>query len=113
MLIMPYARSNDDSNDNSKAKPVAQNLRRIDGLIAIALGIAPAAIAAWWFDAYEAYALAILPALIATVWLCRRFWRRLRGYTGDCLGATQQVAEVSFLLGILAWATIAVSYSDA
>ena len=108
MLIMPYARSDDDA----KAKPVAQNLRRIDGLIAIAIGIAPAAIAAWWFGAYEGYALAILPALIATVWLCRKFWRRLRGYTGDCLGATQQVAEVCFLLGLLAWATIAVSYAD-
>jgi adenosylcobinamide-GDP ribazoletransferase len=27
--------------------------------------------------------------------------RRLGGYTGDCLGAVQQVAEVAFLLGML------------
>ncbi|NLF29710.1 MAG: adenosylcobinamide-GDP ribazoletransferase [Planctomycetes bacterium] len=29
--------------------------------------------------------------------------RRLGGYTGDCLGALQQVGEVSVLLGVLAW----------
>ena len=25
-----------------------------------------------------------------------RFARRLEGFTGDCLGATQQVAEIAF-----------------
>jgi len=29
--------------------------------------------------------------------------RRLGGYTGDCLGATQQLSEVGFYLGVLAW----------
>jgi hypothetical protein len=27
--------------------------------------------------------------------------KRLAGYTGDCLGAVQQVAEVAFLIGML------------
>lgn len=30
------------------------------------------------------------------------FVRKIGGYTGDCLGATQQLAEVSFLIGALA-----------
>lgn len=30
------------------------------------------------------------------------FVRKIGGYTGDCLGATQQLAEVAFLLGALA-----------
>lgn len=30
------------------------------------------------------------------------FERRLAGYTGDCLGATQQVSEVCLYLGLLA-----------
>lgn len=30
------------------------------------------------------------------------FERRLRGYTGDCLGAVQQTSEVGFYLGLLA-----------
>jgi len=29
----------------------------------------------------------------------RWFWRRLQGFTGDCLGATQQVCELAFYLG--------------
>ena len=32
----------------------------------------------------------------------RIFLRRLGGYTGDCLGATQQLAEVAVYFGILA-----------
>jgi adenosylcobinamide-GDP ribazoletransferase len=31
------------------------------------------------------------------------FERRLGGYTGDCLGATQQLSEVGLYLGIVAW----------
>jgi adenosylcobinamide-GDP ribazoletransferase len=33
----------------------------------------------------------------------RRFEERLGGYTGDCLGAVQQCAEIGFYLGVLAW----------
>ncbi len=32
------------------------------------------------------------------------FERRLGGYTGDCLGATQQTSELGLLVGVLAWA---------
>lgn len=35
--------------------------------------------------------------------LRRRFETRLGGYTGDCLGATQQASEIGFLLGCLAF----------
>lgn len=34
----------------------------------------------------------------------RRILRRLAGYTGDGLGAVQQLAELGFYLGLLAWA---------
>jgi adenosylcobinamide-GDP ribazoletransferase len=30
----------------------------------------------------------------------RLLWRRLQGFTGDGLGATQQVCEVMFYLGL-------------
>jgi len=32
-----------------------------------------------------------------------RFQKRLGGYTGDCLGAVQQLSEVGLYLGVLAW----------
>jgi adenosylcobinamide-GDP ribazoletransferase len=47
-------------------------------------------------------ALATALALSALAWgmMGRWFWRRLRGFTGDCLGATQQVCELAFYLGL-------------
>ena len=37
----------------------------------------------------------------ATYWLARLFEKRIGGYTGDCLGATQQFAELAFYGGLL------------
>jgi adenosylcobinamide-GDP ribazoletransferase len=31
----------------------------------------------------------------------RFFVKRLQGFTGDCLGATQQVCEVAFYFGLV------------
>ena len=45
--------------------------------------------------------LGSLFAGLATLWLARLCKRRLGGYTGDCLGATQQAAELAFYLGLL------------
>jgi adenosylcobinamide-GDP ribazoletransferase len=36
---------------------------------------------------------------LAFLWMKRLFARRLQGFTGDCLGATQQVCEIAFYLG--------------
>lgn len=41
-------------------------------------------------------------AALATWWFARLFQRWLGGYTGDCLGATQQISEIAFYLGLLA-----------
>jgi adenosylcobinamide-GDP ribazoletransferase len=40
--------------------------------------------------------------LAITVWLGRKLQKWLGGYTGDCLGAVQQLSEVAFYLGVLA-----------
>lgn len=47
------------------------------------------------------FAFATACALVAT--FCMGWWfkRRLQGITGDCLGATQQVAELAFYAGTL------------
>lgn len=45
--------------------------------------------------------LGCLFAALATLWLARMFGRRIGGYTGDCLGATQQLSEVAFYCGLL------------
>ncbi|MFZ2391100.1 adenosylcobinamide-GDP ribazoletransferase, partial [Rhodoferax sp.] len=43
---------------------------------------------------------ALMASLVAWAVMARWFWRRLSGFTGDCLGATQQVCEVAFYLGL-------------
>ncbi|MGZ8200748.1 MAG: adenosylcobinamide-GDP ribazoletransferase [Methylosarcina sp.] len=45
---------------------------------------------------------AILPVLTASLWLGGYFNRHISGYTGDCLGACQQVAESVFYLSVSA-----------
>ena len=47
-----------------------------------------------------AFANALLASLVAWGLMTRWFWRRLQGFTGDCLGATQQVCELAFDLGL-------------
>jgi adenosylcobinamide-GDP ribazoletransferase len=44
---------------------------------------------------------AVVLALLATLWLGRMFKKQIGGYTGDCLGATQQLSEVAFYCGML------------
>jgi adenosylcobinamide-GDP ribazoletransferase len=54
------------------------------------------------FVAYDAIYLiaSIVTSLIAFCYMWRLFSKRLQGFTGDCLGATQQVCEVAFYLGL-------------
>jgi adenosylcobinamide-GDP ribazoletransferase len=47
-------------------------------------------------------ALTLIPALLATLLLGHYFYRCIGGYTGDCLGASQQVAETVFYLSMSA-----------
>ena len=39
-------------------------------------------------------------AVLALLWMGRLFKRRLQGFTGDCLGAAQQVCEIAFYFGM-------------
>ena len=44
----------------------------------------------------------VLGLIFAHAAIRQRFVARLGGYTGDCLGAVQQVSEIGFYLGVLA-----------
>lgn len=48
----------------------------------------------------RALPFALLGSGLAWALSARWFWRRLGGFTGDCLGATQQVCELAFYLGL-------------
>jgi adenosylcobinamide-GDP ribazoletransferase len=86
-----------------KAKPLAQQMTDTEFAIAFATaGLpAPLLLAVGW-STPAAIGIAVLAALLATWWLARLFVRRLGGYTGDCLGAVQQMAEALIYVGVLA-----------
>jgi len=99
---LAYVRGDDDA----KSRPFAGRLGGpewiLSGLIGIA-GFAPLA-AASGTAASGAAALGAgaAAAVLATLLAGGYFRRRIGGYTGDCLGAAQQLAELAFLLGGLA-----------
>ena len=43
---------------------------------------------------------ALLASGLAFGLMWRWFWTRLQGFTGDCLGTTQQLCELAFYLGL-------------
>lgn len=96
---MDYARA------EGKAKPLAQTMRSGEfAIAALTAMLAVGAVIASGMLGAPAIGAGALAALVATLWLARLFARRIRGYTGDCLGAVQQVSEVMIYLGVLACA---------
>lgn len=94
---MDYARA------EGKAKPLAVRMTNKEFLIAVLTVLLPAA-ALLLYDALDlaALAAALLATTLAAGWLARKFAHRLGGYTGDCLGAVQQLAEAAIYIAILA-----------
>lgn len=81
--------------DLSKSKPLAnRRLTTAESIIAIAGG----AVAMLLLPL--SMLLVFLPVCIARWYAGRYFKKWIGGYTGDCLGATQQLCEVVFYLGV-------------
>jgi adenosylcobinamide-GDP ribazoletransferase len=85
----------------AKAKPLATGLSGGEMLTAAAFVLPALA-----FLPLQKLLVGCLLAALVTLWLAAKFKRWLGGYTGDCLGATQQLSEIAFYLGLLAaWPT--------
>ncbi|HEY0063416.1 MAG TPA: adenosylcobinamide-GDP ribazoletransferase [Telluria sp.] len=93
----------DYARDEGKAKPMAQQMTGAEFIIAGVCGLAPL-LAVGLLDpsAWPQLGAALLATAAATVWLASKFVRRIGGYTGDCLGAVQQVSEVAIYLCLAA-----------
>lgn len=84
------------ADDGSKSKPLAsKKLQPTEFLTAIIFALLPFA----FFNYY--FLLAVLPVLLISFKLSHYFKKWIGGYTGDCLGAIQQVAEIIFYLSLL------------
>jgi adenosylcobinamide-GDP ribazoletransferase len=88
MAVLPYARS-----DASKASHVTGRMAWARLVLLLGLGLAPLGLLP------GDLALAAIGLLVVLWGLAAVFLRRrLGGYTGDCLGAAQQVGEMALLL---------------
>ncbi|MFZ2302149.1 MAG: adenosylcobinamide-GDP ribazoletransferase [Gallionella sp.] len=98
MLTQRYIRD----DDSARAKPAAQQISPLSFAIALLTGLAALGIL-FAAGAHMATLLtAIGAALLMRAYLAWRLQKRLGGYTGDCLGAVQQLSELAFYLGLLA-----------
>jgi adenosylcobinamide-GDP ribazoletransferase len=93
IYIAKYARL----DATSKTKPIGKADSVGSLLFAMAVGIAPLFFIPWQWAVASAL---VLLALLFLFW--RYITRKLGGYTGDVLGALQQLGEVFFYLTVLA-----------
>ncbi len=84
----------------SRARAVAQPMGRGEFLFAVLIGIAPL----YWCGLHAI--AGFVSALLILYVLARWFVRRLGGFTGDTLGAAQQLTEITFYVTLLAWNSI-------
>ena len=83
----------------SKSKPLADRITK-KTLIAGAFWCVLALALTHWALPSGKWHWGFFSAVIATLWMRRLLQRRLGGFTGDGLGATQQVSELAFYLGV-------------
>ena len=82
--------------DEGKAKPMSAKISHAARVFALLTALLPLLFLPW-----SQVLTGIVLAAFATLWLARLFKRRIGGYTGDCLGAVQQLSEVAFYCGLL------------
>lgn len=97
-MAVSYLATLDYVRDEGKAKPVAQRPGSAGLAFALLCGAAPLVLVSPAFAGVTLAALAILRFLLG-----RYFVRRIGGYTGDCLGMAQQLAELVIYLVAAAW----------
>ncbi|MBZ4037712.1 adenosylcobinamide-GDP ribazoletransferase [Flavobacterium sp. 17A] len=95
-IIFTHEYSRDDAS--SKSKPIAKQYTWKEVFGSFFFGLVPLIV----FSCFELkFLLVLIPVFITRYFLARYFQKWIDGYTGDCLGATQQVCEVVFYLSIL------------
>ena len=104
IAMLPYG----GEIEHAKAKPMAQQLTPLQAVIASSWLVLGGVLVLMMFPEtmYQLgiwhWLLAVVLALITTDYMRRLLRRRLAGYTGDGLGATQQLSEVAIYAGLAA-----------
>ena len=96
-IVFTHQYSREDAS--SKSKPIAQSYSWKEVVGAFFFGLLPLVI----LSCFQLQMLLVLmPVLLTRFFLARYFQKWIDGYTGDCLGATQQVCEVVFYISVIA-----------
>jgi adenosylcobinamide-GDP ribazoletransferase len=95
-IVFTHQYSREDAS--SKSKPIAQNFSWKEVMGALFFGLLPVVLLSFF---QWQLLMALVPVFTARFFLARYFQKWIDGYTGDCLGATQQVCEVIFYLSII------------
>ncbi len=92
-ILVIYTSDYSRDDDTSKSKPIGKRGKGIDFALALFFGLAFLAVFPFTFS------LVLLPVLIIATFVFKSYiTRKIGGYTGDCLGALQQIAEIIFYL---------------
>lgn len=94
-----------------KSKPLATTLSWLELAIANVFGLLPFALVVallvlshhTWLVVASFILMTLVPVLCVWWWWLTKIKRWIGGYTGDTLGAMQQMTELMFYLGVLAW----------
>ncbi|HSR02610.1 MAG TPA: adenosylcobinamide-GDP ribazoletransferase [Methylophilaceae bacterium] len=105
MATLNYAKQ------SGKAKPLATEIKGDALLIANVLGLLPLLIVMVLLviNHHSVVKIAMLilmtglPVMLSWFWWQRKVKRWLGGYTGDTLGAMQQITELAFYFGLVLW----------
>ena len=103
VCALPYARAGEDG----KSRPFAGGLSGPQWLLSGLIGVTAIALPSLWFGALNtllatAAGVGFIAAAGTALVSAAYFKERIGGYTGDCLGAVQQLSELTFVLGALA-----------
>lgn len=98
MQLLPYVRE----DETSRAKPIARSVSTASLIVANLTALLPAALLAWWWRNPLAVIAGAAGAGLALWFMLGQLRGKLGGYTGDGLGATQQLSEGAIYIGLLA-----------
>jgi adenosylcobinamide-GDP ribazoletransferase len=96
-IVFTHQYSREDAS--SKSKPIAQSYSWREVIGAFFFGLLPLVVLS--FFQWQTM-LVLVPVFITRYFLARYFQKWIDGYTGDCLGATQQVCEIIIYLSCIA-----------
>ncbi|WP_429944956.1 adenosylcobinamide-GDP ribazoletransferase [Leptospira yasudae] len=97
MMLIPYARD----NDLSKSKPMVKRLPLSDFILSVFFGCSPAIYFAYQYqEKIINVLLGFFLSFLFVLYFRSYFKKWIEGFTGDCLGFTQQGTELLLYLGI-------------